>query len=432
MTRLSQIDAFFVAYQERAGIPMQLGVEAELKGFVYRSDLERMLQYLTGRWPQLGQRLHRRVLGLAWNGVYRTEDMLSVSHAPDALIAWRNTPIDPFCEPPFQMLWIPDEGKGLLAFRAHHAVADGESFIFICVEGMRMLAHLKGGKPALHDQPAAQVRPPNLISLWRQGKLKKMWRYTRWLAKEAQAGRSARLCMRACMPGDIAVCERVLNGASYERLKQKAVGVSPLWLSAAAWIRTIHAWNVLQRNASNSLMSLEVPVSMRRGAKTQSLAGNFISPLVLFADASQKLEAIAYSLKQQFLAGIRQQLYLGMPIFTALGRYLPWSLFRRLAVNTASTGFATSHFTWLEQKKDVHAEILASSNGALQVVHQRSYTPVCLHMGAALAVLAWPERAQFFITYRETALSQAEAEELIDLVMAELTQATLTLQKEMA
>jgi hypothetical protein len=68
----------------------------------------------------------------------------------------------------------------------------------------------------------------------------------------------------------------------------------------------------------------------------------------------------------------------------------------------------------------------------LQVVHQRSYTPVCLHMGAALAVLAWPERAQLFITYRETAFSQAEAETLIDLVLAELTQPTLTLQKEMA
>jgi hypothetical protein len=180
-------------------------------------------------------------------------------------------------------------------------------------------------------------------------------------------------------------------------------------------------------------VSLEVPVSMRRGAAAQSAAGNLVSPLVLFVDASQEIGAIARSLRQQFSTGIRQQLYLGMPIFTSLARYLPWSLFRRVAVNATSTGFATSHFTWLEQKQDVHAEILASSHGRLQVMHQRSYTPVCLHMGAALAVLAWPDRAQMFMTYRETALTQADAEALADLVMVELMQpAALTLQNEAA
>lgn len=41
-------------------------------------------------------------------------------------------------------------------------------------------------------------------------------------------------------------------------------------------------------------------------------------------------------------------------------------------------------------------------------------------MGAALAVLASPDYAQVFLTYRETALSTHAAEQLIDLMMLEL------------
>jgi hypothetical protein len=89
---------------------------------------------------------------------------------------------------------------------------------------MRMLARLIGGEPAPLHQLAAPIRSTKLISLWRSGKLKKMWRYTRWLAKEAQAGRSARLSMHTCAPGDIAICERTLDDSLYERLKRQAAG----------------------------------------------------------------------------------------------------------------------------------------------------------------------------------------------------------------
>jgi hypothetical protein len=95
-------------------------------------------------------------------------------------------------------------------------------------------------------------------------------------------------------------------------------------------------------------------------------------------------------------------------------------MFRKLASNPELTGFATSHFAWLEQARTIHDEIFRTSNGALQIIDQQSYTPVCLHMGAALAVLAWPERAQIFMTYRLTALSTTDARELLDLVVHEL------------
>ncbi|HZD94410.1 MAG TPA: hypothetical protein VE133_09160, partial [Candidatus Sulfotelmatobacter sp.] len=107
----------------------------------------------------------------------------------------------------------------------------------------------------------------------------------------------------------------------------------------------------------------------------------------------------------------------------APGKFLPWPLFRRVAVNPRTTGFATSHFTWFEQS-DVHADIAQLSEGALRITGQRIYTPVCLHMGAAVAVLASPEYAQIFLTYRTTALSTVAAEQLLDLIVAELEGST--------
>jgi len=41
-------------------------------------------------------------------------------------------------------------------------------------------------------------------------------------------------------------------------------------------------------------------------------------------------------------------------------------------------------------------------------------------MGAALAVLASPEYTQIFLTYRATALSAEAADQLIELIIAEL------------
>src|SRR4030095_1736674 len=140
---LSQLDAFFVAYQETSGILMQLGVEIEMKGKLRRSDLEAMLASVVSRWPQLGQVLHKKVFGLTWSGEPRISEMLGVAGENDSLSRWRNKPIDPFHEPPFQLLWIPGDAANVLAFRAHHAVMDGQAFFAVCVEAVRALPQLK-------------------------------------------------------------------------------------------------------------------------------------------------------------------------------------------------------------------------------------------------------------------------------------------------
>jgi hypothetical protein len=189
-------------------------------------------------------------------------------------------------------------------------------------------------------------------------------------------------------------------------------------------MRAIKAWNVSQGLPANDLVSLEFPVSLRRGhngdrENGHDLLGNFISPLVLFGDASQPLDQLARELRKQLLQAIRSQSHLGTPLLTAPGKFLPWPLFRRVAVNSRTTGFATSHFTWFEQT-DVHAMFARGSEGTLRLTGQRIYTPVCLHMGAAVAVLASPDYAQIFLTYRATALSTQQAEELVDLIVAEL------------
>jgi hypothetical protein len=146
--------------------------------------------------------------------------------------------------------------------------------------------------------------------------------------------------------------------------------------------------------------------------------GNFVSPLVLFGDPSRPLEQVASGLREQFKTQVRQGAHLGVPFFTAPARFLPWPLFSRLAVNQTSTGFATSHFIWLQ--RTIYKELSALSSGPLRFSDFHIYTPVCLHMGAALAVVPFAEGAKLVLTYRLTAFSPADAESLLDLVAAEL------------
>jgi hypothetical protein len=408
---------------------MQLGGEIELEGELSREHLEQMISYVVARWPRLGQTLKKGWLGLTWKGKSLTENMLRIGKASDVLSGWRNEPINPFHEPPFQVLWIPNGGSSTVAFRAHHAVMDGESFVAVTADAAHFLTQARIGKPVSPPEPAQATTLNDLISvrqLIRRGRVTGMWRYTRWLAAEARAGRSARLAIDACTTGNTHTCERMLDTDAFIRLKQRAAAlrVAPTWLSAAAWMRAIHRWNVSRGYAANAQVSLEFPVSLRRrrngdGKNGHDLLGNFISPLVLFGDATQPLDQLARKLRKQLMQGIRSQSHLGTPLLTAPGKFLPWALFRRIAVNPRTTGFATSHFTWFEQP-GVHADIARLSEGALRLTGQRIYTPVCLHMGAAAAVLASPDYAQVFLTYRSTALSHEAAGSLIDLMVAEL------------
>jgi hypothetical protein len=398
MTMLSAIDAFFVAYQESSGVLMQVGVEVELRGHIDRGEVERMLSHLVKRWPPLGQRLHVDWLGLSWNGKARPGEMLRVAENRDTLAEWRNRPLNPFREPPFQVLWIGNDQEHLLAFRAHHAVVDGEGFFGVCAAALRVLAGMRvttdntdidGSTPAVKIADALQK--------------------VQELRAQAQSDRSARLAVRSHAPGPIAIVARdverdQLNG----------------WSCAAAWMKAIHAWNSSRGPTSTSVISLEVPVSLRRSRDQNLRIGNLISPVVLHGDATRPLEDLAPDLKQQMSRAMRQRTHLALPSLSGPARFLPWEVFRRIAASPELTGFATSHFAWLEHAQTIHDDVSRASDGALQMIDQQIYTPVCLHMGAAVAVLAWPERAQVFLTHRLNALSTNEANSLLDLMVQEL------------
>jgi hypothetical protein len=416
-TRLSAIDAFFVAYQESSGVLMQLGVEVELKGRITRSDVERMLEHIVRRWPPLGQRLHKQLFGLSWDGECRASEMLKLAEGREALAEWRNLPINPFVEPPFQLLWITG-ATNLFAFRAHHAVVDGEGFFAVCAEAVRKLVSLETTDSTTEAVAFSTGR-------------REAFRNLRQLRLEARSKQSARVAVRSCSPGDTSIVERGLEKAEFGELKRQATasGVAPGWLCASAWMRAIHAWNESRGSAPTSLISIEAPVSLRRRRDRGIRIGNWISPLTIYGDATLPLEVLAIDLKQQMSRAMRQRMHLALPSLSSPGKYLPWRVFRKLVANPELTGAATSHFAWFEQSRTIHDDIFRHSGGALQIVDQQIYTPVCLHMGAAMSVLAWPERAQIFITHRLAALSSGDANALADLAVQELGQKRLSRQQ---
>ena len=422
--RLSAIDAFFVAYQESSGVLMQLGVEVELRGQISRDEVEKMLSHLVRRWPPLGQRASRRLLGLAWDGEPSVRAMLQIGEKREELCAWRNKPLNPFVEPPFQVLWIANGDENLLAFRAHHAVVDGEGFFGVCAEALRIVANLCYERLVGVRRPGAALVSEALDrtnaapgrGTPRRIEIIEALNGIRKLQREARENKSARLAVRCCSPAEIGVVER-------------DVEVRDGWLCASAWMKAIYEWNCLREPKTNSLISLEVPVSLRRRRDGNLQIGNLISPLTLFGDATQPLEELAAQLKQQMSSAMRRREHLALRTLSAPGDFLPWEVTRRIAASPELTGFATSHFAWLEQAQTIHDDVFRLSGGALQLVDQQIYTPVCLHMGAALAVLAWPKRTQAFLTYRSTALSEAEANTLLALVVQQLDQRSASRQQ---
>ena len=404
-TRLSAIDAFFVAYQQSSGVLMQLGVEVELKGRMTRDDLDQMLLHVVRRWPPLGQRLREHFSGLSWEGACRTGEML---HVGKTIPEWRNQRLDPFKQPPFQVLWIEDGDRHVLAFRAHHAVVDGEGFFAVSAEALLALARLE------NRNPTAGASPLPDLPVTRRVNVREALENLQRLRSEARSNKSARLTMRSCTPGDISVVERNLQ-------RGEAGG----WLCASAWMKAIHAWNLSRGADPSPLISLEVPVSLRRSRESVRI-GNLISPLTLYGDATKPVDELAKDLKQQMSNAMRQRVHLALPALSAPARFLPWEVFRRLAASPELTGSATSHFAWFEEAQTIHDDVFRASDGALQMVNQKIYTPVCLHMGAAIAVLAWPDRAQVFLTHRLNALSTDDAHTLLDLLVQQLTPQQLT------
>src|ERR1044072_4468774 len=321
MTTLSAIDAFFVAHQESSGVLMQIGVEVELKGRISRDDVERMVLRGVKRWPPLGQRLQRDWLGLSWAGKPRVSEMLRVAESRDGLAEWPNRPLNPFRETPFQVLWIEEDQKNHLAFRAHHAVVDGEGFFEVCAEALSALA----GKRVATDQTDLKNGFGRVVSV--RDALQKVQR----LREEARSDKSARIAVRSNAGGPIAIVERDLD--------RRQLGG---WLCAAAWMKVIHRWNLLRGPTPNSLISLEVPVSLRRNRESHLSIGNQISPLVLYGDARLPLDDLAQQLKQQTRRALRQQTHLAPPSLAAPAKFLPWEVFRLIVASPELTGFATS------------------------------------------------------------------------------------------
>ena len=411
---LTTTDAFFVAYQERAGISMHLGAELELAGTLDREMLDAAIAHVLARWPALASTLAKKLGGLTWTG---QSPVLTVTDSADRVEAWRNTHIDPFREPPFGVLWVPRGDRHHLAVRCHHAVADGMLFLAIVGE---LLANL--GAPSTASAAGSPDHPLSFGRVWREVKLADSWKHARTLSREAKLDRSARVALREAKPGAIATCDRRIDAATRRAITARAASaqVRPPWIVAAAWLRAVYAWNA-RRDATQSLMSLEVPVSLRRGPHAMDGTGNHLTVLTLFADARASVDELARALWDDYVAGIRRRDHLAISLFGAPVRLLPWSMFRRVAVTTTSTGFATTHFTWVEHERDFRSALRDRTNGALVVRDQRFYTPVCLRMGVALGVMAWPDsELQLSITHRLTGMTSAEADELCDLLVEEL------------
>jgi hypothetical protein len=304
----------------------------------------------------------------------------------------------------------------VLAFRSHHAVADGQLFFAIVAEILGALA----GPPARRE-PGPVEHPLAFATLWRQTRLVPSWRHARSLAREARADRSARIAVREVRPGDVAICTRALDDTARRGLVDRAAAahLRPAWLVAAAWLQALGAWNAAH-GETNPLLSLEVPVNLRRGARAMVGTGNHLSVLTVFGDSRLPLVELARGLSRQYTDGLRRRAHLAVPLLSAAIRLLPWPVFRRVAVTSSSTGFATTHFTWLHHEPDPRAEVALRSGGALAVIDEQIYTPVCLQMGAALSVLAWPDELRLTITHRLSGVSAADADQLAALVGSKL------------
>jgi hypothetical protein len=411
-TPLSQLDAFFVAYQERAGIAMQLGVELQLQGAFGRVDLETAVARTVRRWPQLAQTLARRPLGLCWHGPPKLGDMVEETHCPKRRSACRDEMIDPFTEPPLRIVWMRGARPGVqhLDVHAHHAVADGGRFVAV-VE--HMLEELARSQAERQREPSGEAVPPTRLTdvlpwtaywgpvgLWRTIAASRSWCRR---ARQAQA----RLALHSGAAGVTRTCERVVAASA------------STWTVAGAWIKAIHAHNYQRGRLSDAPVSLEIPV--RLAPKDCVSLGNLVSPIVVAASGDQPLAVIAAALQAQFRDAIRQRAHQWVAASTLPGTLLPWPLFKRVAAGETYSGFATSHVTWARSRQELSERMRVLSDGRLRLVHAVPYTPVCRHMGAALLAMPLPGGLKLVVTYREQALSRADVEAMVHAVQAALT-----------
>jgi hypothetical protein len=206
----------------------------------------------------------------------------------------------------------------------------------------------------------------------------------------------------------------VLARSVLEKLRREAeaLGTSPAMLVAAAWSTAI-AEQAAAQGAPRRPISLEVPVSFRKNGLLP--IGNHVSPLLLFAEGGAKVSVIAQKLGEQLRRGLRSRGHLAMPILTRPAAWLPYRWFRRSAANTAFSGFASSHFTWL----DGFADALQIPGASML----RAYTPVCLRMGAALLAVPMHDGLLLSVTHRRAGISEPRARTLLARTTAALEEA---------
>lgn len=402
---LSHLDAFFVAYQERADISMVLGYEIAVARDVTLDEVRAAVAAVVERFPRIGQRL-RAGWRLRWAGAPDVAAMVHESADANghAIQRWRNQRLDPFVEPPFQVLIRRSTAGCTLAFRVHHAATDGQGLIALCAD---VLAMICGVELPPFSSPVGN--PLSVEQILSRAKVGELVRHARWLVGQSEPGRSARLAIASDEPGAIAVTDLDIEGDDSDRIAgtAKRAAVSMAELTGAAWIKSLGRWNRERGLRDGRPISLELPVSARR---RDTPIGNFISPLVLLGDPEQPVVDIARALRSQIRSAVRQRAHLAMPFLTAPGKHLPWALFRRLAANNAFSGFATSHYTWIGSSADA----LAKVDPEARVLGRRTiYTPVCRHMGAALLALPWPDGLQLTVTHRLAALTRSDASTLL-------------------
>ena len=427
--RLSQVDSFFVAYQEDAGIWMHFGADMEVKGKVTLHDLRQAVLLFMTRFPTVAATLKKGLFGLYWeipevksevdNKIF---DQMVKEGKREDIMSWKNISIDPFIEPPFQIMFAKNKSGAILSFKVHHSVSDGEFFSNIVYDVFESLSLILAKENIPMPEPVPlqslfKVLAKDFSALkWR--KWKSFYSYLNFLKQNSDSKEHCRIKLEQIEAGDINNVSSILDSKSYNKLKNAndLVKLNMSFVYAAAWILTIEKWN---KEKGERDISLEIPVSLRKNK--QRGTGNFISPLTIFKNHKQGLLPISREIRKQVIKGIKRQDHLAVPFFTFVGKYIPWFLYKKIAITPGSTGFATSHFTALKQSRNIYNTVEKLSKKQLELKSIQIYTPVCLHMGAALFVNEYVGHPpQFYITYRETGFSKQGAKRFMDIFQKEV------------
>ncbi len=405
--RLSAFDAFFLAFQRRAGVAMHLGLSFELRGALARSALEAGIDSVLARWPDLARVVRPGLLGVRYAGPSLRERVLDVVTSDKAFDGRMNDTIDPFTGPSLSVTWRARDDAHRVLVRAHHACFDGEGFVAMALRLIETLAahgHTQREERKPLQRRSARRAPRGIVSLWREKREKD---------RRVIADAHRRIALACARPGPVAVeCDRI-EGDTLARVRSKseATGLRAI----AAWTRAVHA-----EIGGGGEVAVEVPVSLRATTGAGDAMGNHLAPLVFYADGTRSFDDVTHALRQQFRSAIARAHLDVDRRFAAPGRWLPWPVFERVAITPITTGNATSHVAALRLDRSPRERVRALSHNALSLVRWNPFSPVCLRMGAALTVIDAPDELVLAVTYRANALSRARARAMLERAREEL------------